>query len=81
MQENDFTLLLTDEEGNEFEYELLDRIEYEGNTYAVLLPAEDDSSEPEVLILLENESGELVGFDDVAVLDAVFDIFRKNNGF
>ena len=81
MQENDFTLLLTDEEGNEFEYELLDRIEYKGNTYAALLPAEDDSSEPEVLILLENESGELVGFDDVAVLDAVFDIFRKNNGF
>ena len=81
MQENDFTLLLTDEEGNEFEYELLDRIEYEGQTYAVLLPAEDDSSEPEVLILLENESGELVGFDDVAALDAVFDLFRKNNGF
>ena len=81
MQDNDFTLLLTDAEGNEFEYELLDRIEYGGRTYCALLPADDDSSEPEVLILLENESGELEGFDDVATLDAVFDIFRKQNGF
>ncbi len=80
MQDHDYTVLLTDEEGGEIECEVLDIIEYEGESYNVLIPVDDDSSEPEVVILRENESGELVGFDEVEILDAVFEIFRKNNG-
>ncbi|MBO4847585.1 MAG: DUF1292 domain-containing protein [Clostridia bacterium] len=76
MNDNEF-MLLTDEEGNEIEYELLDRIQYEGQTYAVLLPVDEDSSEPEVVILRETEEGELSGFDDGEILDAVFGIFLR----
>ncbi len=80
MQDHDYTVLLTDEDGGEIECEVLDIIEYAGESYNVLIPVDDDSSEPEVVILRENESGELVGFDEVEILDAVFEIFRKNNG-
>lgn len=80
MQEEEFTILLTDEEGSEIECELLDRIELEGSVYCVLLPIDDDSSEPEAIILKENPMGELEGFDDAEVLDRVFALFLKNNG-
>lgn len=80
MIENDFTILLTDEEGSEIECELLDKVEYEGNTYCVLLPIDDDSSEPEAIILREEPSGELCGFDDAELLDKVFAIFLEANG-
>ncbi len=79
MNDNDFTVLLTDEEGGEVECELLDRIELDGSTYCVLLPIDDDNSEPEAIILLENAEGELEGFDDAELLDRVFALFLEKN--
>ncbi len=79
MNENEF-ILLTDEEGNEVECELLDRILFEGASYAVLLPIDEDSSEPEALILREDGEGELTGFDDGELLDKVFKLFLEKNG-
>lgn len=81
MNDGDFTVLLTDEEGSEIECELLDRIELEGQVYSVLLPIDDDSSEPEAIILRENVAGELEGFDDAELLDRVFAAFLEKNGF
>lgn len=80
MNEEEFTVLLTDEEGSEIECELLDRIELEGQTFSVLLPIDDDSSEPEAIILLENEEGELEGLEDAELLDRVFAAFLEKNG-
>lgn len=80
MKENDFTVLLTDEEGCELECELLDRIELEGSVYCVLLPVDDDSSEPEAVILREDENGDLSGLDDGDLLDRVFALFLQKNG-
>ncbi|MBR3382476.1 MAG: DUF1292 domain-containing protein [Clostridia bacterium] len=80
MQDYDYTVLLTDEEGGEIECELLDRIEFGGEFYSVLLPVDDDSSEPEAVILKESPSGELMGFEDAAVLDRVFALFLERNG-
>jgi uncharacterized protein YrzB (UPF0473 family) len=79
MNESEF-ILLTDEEGNDVECELLDRILFEGASYAVLLPIDEDSSEPEALILREDEEGELSGFDDGELLDKVFRLFLEKNG-
>jgi len=75
----DDIIVLTDEEGGEIECELLDRIEYQGVVYSVLLPLDTDSAEPEAIILRENESGDLAGFDDGDVLDAVFKLFLEKN--
>lgn len=80
MQDNDFTILLSDEEGCEIECELLDRVVYNGETFCVLLPVDDDSSEPEAIVLKENAAGELSGFDDGDLLDKVFALFLEQNG-
>ena len=80
MQDNDFTVLLTDEEGSEVECELLDRIELDGEVYSVLLPIEEDSAEPEAIILRESEAGDLEGFEDEEILDRVFALFLEKNG-
>ena len=80
MEDHDYTILLTDEEGSEIECELLDRIELEGEVFSVLLPLDDDSSEPEAIILRESPEGELEGFDDAELLDKVFKLFLERNG-
>lgn len=79
-------IYLTDEDGKEFPFELLDIIDYKDEQYAVFFPAEDseESAEDdgEVVILKvisqEDDSAEFVSIDDEAVLDAVFDIFMEN---
>jgi len=80
MNDNDYTLLLTDEEGSEIECEVLDRVELEGASYVVLLPIDDDSSEPEAIVLREDEDGELSGLEDGGLLDRVFALFLEKNG-
>ena len=76
----DDIIILYDEEGGEIECELLDKIEFKGEVYCVLLPVDADSAEPEAIILRESESGDLTGFDDGDILDEVFKLFLKNNG-
>ncbi|MBO4384854.1 MAG: DUF1292 domain-containing protein [Clostridia bacterium] len=73
-------IVITDEEGNDLECELLDAVVYEGESYKILLPVDGDSAEPEAIILRENAEGELEGFDDMELLDAVFGIFLEQNG-
>ena len=50
-EEMDNIIVLNDEEGNEVEFEFLDLIEYEGEEYVVLLPAEETDDAGEVVIL------------------------------
>lgn len=77
---------LTDEQGNEYPFDLLDVIPYNGEDYAVFFPAdeseEDDSEDTEVVILKmiqhDDDSAEFEGTDDEEVLDAVFNIFMEN---
>lgn len=71
---------LTDEEGKEFELEILAELEYEGNKYLALVPVaeegeEIDEEELEVSILKTEMDGEeeiLVTIDDDAELEAVY---------
>ena len=73
-------LVLSDDEGNEVEYECLTSIEYEGKNYVVLLSF--DEEEDQVLILEEtpvedSEDAEYSSVDDDDILEAVFDIFKE----
>lgn len=77
---------LKDESGNDVNFEFLDLIEYEGENYVILLPADEVESEEsdEVVILKEDkttsddEEGEAyVSVDDEATLNKVFDIFKE----
>lgn len=71
------TIVLEDEEGNEFELEYLDSFEYNDGEYLVFLPTDiDEKDENYGLIILKSleENGEeiLATIDDEAELDAVY---------
>ena len=79
MEEEVSILTLTDENGNDVNFEYLDCIEYQGKEYLVLMPEEEDSNE---LIILEvepvdEEMENYLSVSDEAVLDAVYAIFKE----
>ena len=80
LQEEEIEVLyLTDEEGNEIQFEYLDCIEYEGKEYLILLPAGDDSAEIVILEVepVDEETENYLSVGDQDVLDAVFGIFKE----
>ena len=78
--ENDI-FTLTDEDGNEIEFELIGQCEKNGQQYFAMIPAEDESAESDaieyVILKLAVEDGEevLVTVDDDDELDDVADYF------
>ena len=71
-------LTLTDEEGNETEFEYLDVIEYEGNEYLVLLPTEEGNDEIVILQIepVDEENENDLAVEDEETLAAVYGIFK-----
>ena len=85
-EELDNIVTLKDEDGNDVKFEFLDLIDYEGEEYVVLLPAEESEDvEPEEVVILQLEKGSdenseeetYVSVDDEDVLNAVFEIFKE----
>ncbi len=72
-------ITLTDDEGNEVEFEFLDVVEYNGEEFIVLI--ENDEEADEVVILkiseIDEETEEYVSVDDEELLQTVFDIFKQ----
>ena len=53
LNEQEISILsLTDEEGNEVEFELIDSVDFEGKEYLILLPVEDEDGQ---VVILEIE--------------------------
>ena len=72
-------MTIVDEDGTEYELEVLSTLEYNGCTYLAVIPAgiEDDEENLEVSILKnEEEDGEpmLTAIEDEAELQAVYDL-------
>lgn len=71
-------ITITDEDGNEFEVEVLSTVEYNGASYMAVIPADgEDDFRLEVSILKSvEEDGEplLCAIDDEAELQAVYDL-------
>ena len=67
----------------EEDYEFLDTVEYEGDTYFILIPATDSEEidgEVFVMKLVELDGEEMLeGVDDGEIFDAVYNIFKENN--
>lgn len=75
---SDFTTI-TDEDGTEYELEVLSTLEYNGNTYMAVIPAAEsqDALQLEVSILKSiEEDGEpiLCAIEDQDELEAVYDL-------
>lgn len=74
---------LTDEEGNEVEFELIDTADYQGVTYYAMIPADSENETKDgfqeyvILKMEKDEDGEdmLVTLEDDDEFDNVADIF------
>ena len=75
-KENIFTL--TDEEGNESEFELLGELNIDDNIYLALIPLDGDEDEYVILKVEVDENGDelLVTIDDDDEFDKVADAFE-----
>ena len=66
MNENEYGadfITITDEEGNSFELEHLDTLEFEGETYMAFLPADMDEEDPDygiIILKVIEENGEQI---------------------
>lgn len=73
---------ITDEDGVEYELEVLSRVEYRGHEYLALTPAnaEDEAEELEVSILksvIEDGDPILVAIEDEEELEQVYDLIME----
>lgn len=70
-------LTLTDENGQDVNFEYLDCLEYQGVEYLVLMPEGED----EIVIMeiepVDEETENYLAVEDEAVLDAVYGIFKE----
>ena len=72
-------LTLTDEKGNDVDFEYLDCLEYQGKEYLVLMPF--DQAETEIVIMeiepVDEENENYLAVEDEKVLNAVYNIFKE----
>ena len=77
-QEETEILTLTDENGNDVDFEYLDCLEYQDKEYLILMPA--DEAETQIVILevepVDDENENYLAVEDEAVLDAVYGMFK-----
>ncbi len=77
-------IILSDENGEDVQFEFLDLIEYDSEEYVVLLPVieEGEEEDGEVVILKvedseDDEDESYVSVDDEETLNQVFEIFKE----
>lgn len=79
--ERDDTIVLTDDDGNENEFEYITTIEMDDNEYVILLPVESEENTDEVVILrvepMDDGEDALVSLEDEQELQRVFEEFKK----
>ena len=84
LNEEDFGVdyvTIVDDEGQEYELEVLDSIEMNGKNYMAFLPADMDENDPDygmiILRVIEDENGDTVyeSVDDEDELDTVYNSF------
>ena len=76
-------ITIVDEDGTEYELEVLTTVEYNGESYLAVIPAAEDDEEPsmEISILKSTEEdGEpfLCAVEDEAELQAVYDLIMDS---
>ena len=83
-EKNENIVELIDDEGQKYELEILDILEYGGKEYAVGLPADtpEDEEEATVLIMrivhINDDEDSLEPIEDEKELQAVFEVFKTH---
>lgn len=79
----DNIVVLNDANGNELEFEYLDLIEYNDETYVVLIPVDEEADKVIILRCEESEDDSddesYSSVDDEALLSELFEIFKEKN--
>ena len=77
-EEQSSILTLTDENGQDVDFEYLDCIDYEGKEYLVLMPAEELATEIVILEVepVDDENENYLAVEDETLLNAVYSIFK-----
>ena len=74
-------LTVTDEDGNEVEFQHIDTVEVDGETYMAFIPAElavDEEAEVVILKVIEEDGEEiLASVEDEDEADKIFDIVME----
>ena len=84
MEDRNDIVVLYDDEGKEFQFEILDIIEYNDDEYAVGLPADTPEDEEESTVFImkivhENDDEDILEpVKDEEELNAVFEIFKEH---
>ena len=78
-EEETSILTLTDDKGNDVDFEYLDSIDYQGKEYLVLMPCEEDSAEIVILEVepVDEENENYLAVEDENTLNAVYGIFKE----
>ena len=78
-EEETSILTLTDENGNDVDFEYLDCIDYQDKEYLVLMPAEEESSEIVILEVepVDEENENYLSVQDETLLNEVYAIFKE----
>ena len=73
-------ITLTDDDGEDVSFELLDVIEYNDRNFAVMLPFDDEDGEVIILEIIpsadDSEEDEYISVDDDELCASVFEIFK-----
>jgi len=73
-------VVLTDDEGNDVEFEWLDTVEYNGNQYIVVIPTDEEAEDVVILRMERNDEEEtFVGLENETEVNEVFDVFKEKN--
>ena len=72
-------LTLTDENGNDQNFEYLDVIEYNGKEYLILMPAEEEETHIVILEIepVDEENENYLSIDDEDLLNTVYGLFKE----
>lgn len=78
-EEESSILTLTDENGQDVDFEYLDCLTYQGKEYLILMPANE--AETQIVILevepVDDENENYLAVEDEEILDAVYGMFKE----
>ena len=78
-EEESSVITLTDDKGQETDFEYMDCIEYQDKEYLILTPMGEEEGQIVILEIepVDEENENYLAVEDEAVLDAVYEIFKE----
>ncbi|MBQ6213087.1 MAG: DUF1292 domain-containing protein [Ruminococcus sp.] len=80
-EDNENYITLTDDDGKDVSFEILDTVQYNERLFAVLLPFDEEDDGVVILEIIPSEDPEFddfVAVEDEDLLNDVFEEFKKN---